>query len=411
MLTIGIIYIKHLIIRLFKVLLIIIPFIVLFFLYQPKLDLLGVELINPIYNLFDWWVLLILYIISICLLSIVFFISLILHFTFQVEKTQKRVSRLTHFFIPALVEYLYSEKYDSDKEKIALYRTLSRFTNKKKHIEALFIAITRIQEAVTIDNSDKYKILIKELNLKKALTQFLYSFNLSDRIIAIKVISYLRIRNTDYIKRIEDYSNSNNFALRNEAYTGLIRLMEHNNQLSAFIGNKHKLSLLDINVIVNAVLRNTQISIDYLDLLSSPLDRKVITGLLLAKSRYREDSRSLILILNHIGSSSPLLNSLAWDAFLTLVPQNEGMDIILDSFENEPDDIKLMILKNSHGTNDSRLYGYLKNKAIPNGSLQVKIEAMRILFNEKFENLSSLLNADDQYTKMAFQEVTDININ
>jgi hypothetical protein len=294
MLTIGIIYIKHFIRRLLKGLIIIIPFLILFFLYQPKLNFWGVELVNPAYNLFDWQVLLILYIISICLLSIIFFISLILHFTFQVEKTQKRVSRLTHFFIPTLIEYLYSEKYDSDKEKIALYRTLSRFTKNKKHIEALFIAITRIQEAVSIDNSDKYKVLINELNLQRALTQFLYSFNLSDRIIAIKIISYLRIRNTDYIKRIEGYSNSNNFALRNEAYTGLIRLMEQKQQLSAFIGNKHKLSLLDINVIVNAVIRNTKISIDYLDLLSSPLERKVITGLLLAKSRYRENSKSLM---------------------------------------------------------------------------------------------------------------------
>lgn len=411
MLTKSAIYLKYYLKQLFKVLLILLPALILFFLYQPSIYLGGVHIENPTYNQFEWWVLLIIYIVFICLASMLFFISLILYFTFQQERTQKRVIRLTHFFIKALVEFLYSEKYHSDKEKIAFYRTIGQFTNRKKHIEAFFIAVTRIQETVTIDNSDKYKLLFKELNLNKNLTQFLYSFNLSDRIIAIKIISYLRIKNADYLKMIEYYSNSNSFALRTEAYAGLIRLMEQNKQLSAFIGNKYKLSLLDINVIVNAVLRNTRVSIDYIDLLSSPLERKLITGLLLAKSRYRENSKSLILILNHIGSSSPLLNSLAWDAFLTLVPKNEGVDIIIDRFKHEPDDIQLMILRSSYKTNSNRFYQFLLEEVIPSGSLLVKIEAMRILFNEKFESLTNFFNSDDQQVKMAFQEVTDVNIN
>lgn len=409
MYTISVEYLKFYIKHIFKALLIIIPVLILVLLYQPGIDLGDGVIENPIYNKFEWWILLLYYIIFIFIFGILFFIPLLLYFTIQKERIQKLESRLINFFIHALVDFLYSEKYNSNKEEFAFYRTIGHFIKRKNNIEAFFIALTRIQESLKIDLSEKYCLLIKELNLNKTLIKFLYSFNLSDRIIAIKIISYLRINDAIYIKRIDYYLNSKNFALRSEAYAGLIRLFDRNMQLSDFISSKHHLSLIDINGIVNAVLRNTRVSIDYIDLLSSPLEHKSIIGLLLSKSRHVENSRDLII--SHIGSSSPLLKSLAWEAYLANVSKNEAVEIIMGRFKDEPDDIQVMILKNSHKTYNKRFYQFLLEEVIPAGSLLVKIEAIRILFNENFASLTTFHKSDNEQIRIAYREVVDININ
>ena len=226
----------------------------------------------------------------------------------------------------------------------------------------------------------------------------------------MRIISYLRIRNNDYEKKIYEYSDSKNYALRSEAYGALIRLMEGDNQLADFIGSKFDLSLFDINTVVNAVIKNHKMNINYIDFLSSKLNRKIIVGLMLARYRYRKGSRSLILILNYIGNEDPLLNQLAWSSFLKLVPKDEGVDIIMDRFEQETDDIKIMILKNSHDTQNEMYHKFLQD-VISRSSLLIKIEAIKILFKEKFDFISPFVNSEDNDVMMALHEVSDLNIN
>jgi hypothetical protein len=411
MVTIGLIYVYKYLRLLLKVLILFLVIFSVYFFYQPSISVFGLEIPNPIFENVDeleWWVYLIIYFVTMSFVNILVFVLLSVYYTYQREKTQKKILSLKFIFVNKIVDYLFSRSYEDKTTKEKLYKTIKKLTKDKLHAEAFFAAITRIQETVALDLSEKFKNLLNEANLNGKLNQFLYSFDLGDRILAMKVISYLRIK--EYEDRITFYSQSENFALRTEAFAALIRLMDKDHHLVKFIGEKHNLSMLDINVIVNAVLNNFKMDINYISLLSSPLARKVIVGLMLSKYRYRKDSRSLILILNYIGNDDPLLNRLAWDAFLSLVPENEGVDIIIDRFNNEPEDVKLMILQNSHGVKDKRFFDFL-NEVIKNESMQVKVEAMKILFNESFSNLSQFLMSDDIEIKMALNEVTDLNIN
>ncbi len=396
--------------RFFQVLGISLPAIGLYFLFQTNINFGDFEFINPVYPRFKWWQCLVVYLIVINILGIFIFIILSLYFTSQRSKHENILPRLSNTFVNLIVEYLYSEKYNIEKEKEAFYRKINFFAKNKLYIEALFTSITKIQETVAINHSDDFKELLNKTELNDQIDKFLYSYNLSDRILAMRIISYLRIRNDKYKDKIYEYSDSKNYALRTEAYGALIRLMEGDNQLAEFIGSKYDLSLFDINIIVNAVIKNHKMNINYIDFLSSDLNRKIIVGLMLSGYRYRKGSRSLILILNFIGNQDPLLNELAWSSFLKLVPKDEGVDIILDRFEQETDEIKVMILKNSHQTESERFYKFLQDIVFSN-QLLVKIEAIKILFNEKFEFVAPFVKSENEAVLMALHEVSDLNIN
>jgi len=398
-------------IRIFlRILSVAVPLYGLYLLYQPQILVGNILYDNYIYQHFNWWQSLVIYLIFINILGVLIFTTLSVYYTIQRTQNEKNIPRITNYFVGLIIEYLYSDKYKNEKERDALFAKIKRFTKRKRFVEALFLTITRIQETVALNHSGDFKELLAKTKLDAHIDQFLYSYNLSDRMLAMRIISYLRIRNEHYDTTIYRYSDSKNYALRTEAYGALIRLMEGDNKLADFIGSKYDLSLFDINIIVNAVIKNHKMNIDYIDFLSSTLIRKIIVGLMLAKHRYRKGSRSLILILNYIGHEDPLLNQLAWSSFLELVPKEEGVDIIVDRFNKESEEIKLMILKNSYETKSETYHKFLQ-EMIGNESLLVKIEAMKILFNERFDFIYPFVNSDDEYIKMALKEVADLHIN
>lgn len=410
MFVIPIIYFKHYLKIFSKGFLLLFPLLVLYLFYQPQLSIFRTIIVNPIYNRYPWWIFLVYYLIAFIIILFVVVVCQIIYFTYQRERTQKVARRLKRAFANIIIDYLYSDKYNEDKKCRALYKKIERFTTQKLYVEVLYTAITRVQETVTIDNSQMFKTLLVEVKLYDDIAKFLYSFNFSDRILAMRVISYLRIRDKKFEKRIAYYSNSRNFALRSEAYAALIRLMEKDHALINLIGNKHQLSMLDINVVVNAVLKNSKMDIDYQALLSSPLNRKVIVGLMLLKYRSRNDPQSLSLIMNHIGSNDPLLDRLAWDSFLSLTPKNEGVDMVINRFDNEPEDVKLLILQSFTEVNDKRYFDFLK-RVILMDPLLVKIEAMKILFRDDFASFKTFMKSGNPEIERAFQEVIDLDIN
>ncbi len=411
MMVIYILKIKRFLKRLLQFLAIAVPLIGLYFLYQPHINIGSYHYTNPVFPSFKWWQCLLVYLIIINFLGILIFTVLSIFYTYERTRNEKILPRLSQVFVNMIVDFLYSKKFEIEKEKDAFYKKIKRFTHYKLHVEALFTSITKIQETVAINHSDDFKELLLKSEMYSQINRFLYSYNLSDRILAMRIISYLRIRNEKYNSKIYEYSDSKNYALRTEAYTALIRLMEgDNNQLADFIGSKYNLSMFDINTVVNAVVKNHKMNINYIDFLSSKLNRKIIVGLMLARYRYRKGSRSLILILNYIGNEDPLLNQLAWSSFLKLVPKDEGVDIIMDRFEQETDSIKIMILKNSHQTKSEIYYKFLQ-EVISKSSLLIKIEAIKILFKEKFDFISPFVNSEDSEIKMALHEVSDLNIN
>jgi hypothetical protein len=402
------IYIKHYTKAIIKILLVLGFLSLLAFLYLPEVSLFGFQIANPIYEVYSWWMLLIMFLIAICLVGVAVFIMFSIYFTYKRERNQRRSDHLNKLFVSMIISYLYTDKYKNIFEQRSFYRRVSEFLSNKFEIEAFFSAITKIQETVAINHSNDFKKLLIGVGLYEKIDKLLYSFNLSDRILAMRVISYLRIRNIKYENRIHKYADVKNFAQRTEAYAAIIRLMEDEKELSSFIGKKHNLSMLDINVIVNAVIKNAKMTIDYNDLLLSPLKRKVIIGILLSKFRQREETKELLE--GHLDNDDTLLRKLAWDSYLSLALPNQAIDKIVDKFQHEPEDIQLIILQNSHKIKDIRYQEFLK-QAIKQPFMAVKVEAMKILFKDNFDSIPEFLNSEDPKIVMAINEIMDLNNN
>lgn len=391
------------------VILILLPVFTYAFLSHEGLLFFGKRIYNPIYEKYDWWALLILTFILFSLLSFLSLFIFNFYLTFNRIIKERNQKKLHSIFTSFIVAYLFPhpEEKENDAKKI---KKLKRFTRSRFQKDVFFSSLIQIAEIINTDNSILFQQLIEKLRLRKSLGNLLYSDQLDEKILAMRMMYHLNIDNPVFLKRVRSYSKSSNFALRTEAYTTLIRLMKNEDELVDFIGEKHRLSILDINVMVLAALNNSSIKLNYLKLLSSSQTRKVMVGLLLAKYKYRDNSKSIILILNHINNPDAMLNKLAWDAYLSLVPEEEGFDLIKAHFFQQEEEVKLMILKNLKIKMNTESLAFLHD-IIQVESLLLKIEALKIVFKHNFTSFIQYFNAEDPLIRIAYAEVADININ
>ena len=383
--------------------------ICIYVLYHQESKLLGISFINPVYDYIKHlpiWAYFVLYFILFSISSIIAFIGLSLYFDIKVSKGLNTKRKYYRFFTHVLTSYFIIDLYkDKDPQKRVINR-IKPLVKKQIQTLALFESFLRIQEILTKDLSNDFKKLVNELNLEKKLKSLIFNKDFDNKILAMKVLSYLQIHTYD--KQIIKYAKSENFALRTEAYAALIRLTEKDELLLNFIGEKDKLSIIDINTIVNTVLRDKNLNINYTALLSSSNPHKIAVGLILAKDRYIKTN--LVLVLNHIGSKNSLINKLAWDALLTIVTNDDCVDIIIDKFENEHDDIKLYILEKSHHILSKRFFDFLAS-IIEHQALVVKIEIMKIFFINDFDLLKTFINSENKEILMAYKETSCMYIN
>lgn len=400
--------------RLLLILLVLIP---VYFFYQPQISLFDVTINNPFYKYIESlevWLYLILYFSIVSFINVFIFFFLSIYFDYKKEKTSKMRVRYEKFFAERLTEYLLFEKYNDEKRTDEFVKSIKHFTKKRIQIDAIFSTYTKIQETLALDLSEKFKLVLKKLGIYNKQKLFLYSNSNDERIIAMKMLSYLRIQ--DHKDRITFYSKSKNHALRTEAFAALIRLMEKDDVLTAFIKQKHDLSLLDINVVINAVLKNFKTKIDYESLLNSTLLRKIIIGSLLVK--YRNLNQYNKLLLNHIkngnsnikGNHYILLRNIVWDAFLETADENVALEAITSHLNIEPDEVKQVILEKSYKIKDKRLTELISN-IIESLTLINKVEALKILFNTDVNRFIDFKYSENKETVKAFNEVSDININ
>ena len=372
--------------------------------YHSETRLLGINFTNPLYEYVEnmpFWVYLVLYFIIFSLLSSFIFISLSHYFNIQRSQSLNIRDRYYRFFTYVLTSYFIIDLYKDENHRKNLLLKIKPFIKTRKQVLALFESYLRIQETLTKNLSVDFKLLLNDLNLQRKLESLIFNTDFDDKILAMRMLSSLQIQTCD--EQIIICGESKNFALRTESYAALIRLMEKDEHLLNFIGEKHKLSILDINIIVNEVIKNKKMDINYRALLSSANEQKIVIGLMLAKYRYRKNKKNLVLILDHIGSSNDLINNLAWDALLTLVPDDDCLDLIIDRFENEQDDIKLNILEKSHHVMSKRFFNFLAS-IMEHQTLIVKIEAMKIIFQNDFDLLESFINSENDEIRMAYEE-------
>jgi hypothetical protein len=333
-----------------------------------------------------------------------------LFLTFSRKKSDKQSKRLQGLFIKLIISYLYPIiEYSIDEE----YKTAARikkFLYNGSSKKEFLISMTKVAEDINTDFSYQFKSLVLILKLDGIVRRLLYSANLSEKVLAMHIIYYLDLNNVSYLQRIMKYSESHNFALRMESYITLIRLMKDEGELVEFIGKKYNLSMLDINVIVNAILNNPMLKIDFIKLLSSEKTRKILIGLLMAQYKYRDNSRSIILILNQLDNENLMVKKLAWDAYLSLVPEKEGFDLIKEHYHELDHNVKIMIIKRFDFYNNKPEIDFLDD-IILSEPVSIKIEALKKMFKLNMKTFIKYVEIEDPIMASVCSEVIDMNIN
>ena len=399
-------YIKSTLNKLFWFVLILLFAILFYAFYQHKTELLVFNFVNPYYEFihgFPFWVYIVFCFTFLAIICVFIFFILSLYLSVKRNRESALKEKYFSFFAYILTSYFLSDLYKKETHRFNLFQKIKPFLRTRIQLVSFLDAYLTIQETLTLNLSDDFKLLMNHFNLQKKIESFIYNSNFDEKILAMKMLSYLRLNTRN--AQIRKIAESKNHALRTEANAAIIRLMEKDELLVRFIGEKHHLSFLDINIIVNAILKNHKMNIDYRALLSKKNIRKNMVGLILAKYRYRENKSNVTLILNHIDAPNPTIKELAWDALLSIVPEGEALDIIIDHFENEPEDIKLLILQRSRNVINKRFFNFL-NEIIYHQPLLVKIEILKIILKNGFDAREKYEKAQDEELKMALNEVT-----
>lgn len=404
-------YIRSFLISLLWIVLILAIAACIYIFYFPEFTFYTIRIVNPFYDFIQsmpGWIYVVMYFIVFAIMSVITFIALSGIYDLKRRRSSEIKERYTKFFISSLTHLFFTEHYSNEENKQELLKKLTAQLKDRLQVLSFFDAYTKIQESITIDKSAQFKELVTKLKLERKLEALIYHKRFDDKILAMRVLSHLGIRSCD--KQIFRNAQSHNFALRTEAYAALVRLMQKDEYLVDYIGEKDELSLLDINTIVSAVLKNQKMQIKYNALLASQNQKKVIIGQLLAKSRVEMDSRNLTPIMAHIGHENTIMNKLAWEALVTLVPQKEAMEVLFERFEDEKDEIKLHILEKSKHLTDNAYLNFL-TRVMEKQTLLVKLKAMRIIFDNDFDLISQFINSDNSDTIMAYNETSNMFIN
>lgn len=391
--------------RFFQALLVAFLLWLVYFFYQAQIQVFDLEIINPFYkyiDTLDWWIYLTVYFIIVCMINIILLIVLNFYYTNAKTREAELNDDSNAFFESSLVDYLFLRDSSADPKEIE--EKIKGYIRTKNHVISFFSTFTKIQEHVAYNLSPLFTKLIQELDLMENVEKLLKSPDFSDKILAFKVISYLRIK--DYNDRILKYTSSGNYALRTESISALIRLSESNN-LEVLLDYSHNISLLDVNVIVNAVVKNYKMDVDIKPFINSGNPNKVLIAVLLG--RHRGNVEFLDEFIKLLGHENEILNCELWEAVLFLSKDNKSdIDLIVSKFHLQTEKARLRILSNELVIHEQPYFEFITEVVKQDESVHVKTKAMKILLDEDFNNISLFTNYSDEKVAKAFKEATDI---
>ncbi|MCX6302670.1 MAG: hypothetical protein NTW82_10845 [Bacteroidia bacterium] len=282
---------------------------------------------------------------------------------------------------------------------------LKKKLRNKLVIVSFFSVIIRIQEIIDEDLSDKFKLLFGQLGLEKKIKWFLQSRKMSEKIIALQIISCLKIKG--YRKIIVEYAGSRNYVLRTVAMSTLIRLSK-TDHLNVMLEHEHYISKMDINVIINEVEKNRKADIEYLSLIRSKSPRIIAIGLLLIQVRNKAEYKEMIRPLLEINDA--FLHEVAWEAFAFFAGTDEDLKFMIERFDSETFNYKKLILKSLTSFKQNTEISDFVDRVIKNESILLKIEALTILFANNVERFLSYKGSDDRNIAAAYNELVDLNL-
>jgi len=375
----------------------------------------------------EWWLQIIIYITVLSFTVSILLIILSFFFLKKREIFESSKNIYEVLFTKNLINHIYSESLNKAKKvnNASFFRVM---INNKLAKEVFFSSIIRFQLLISNNLSAKLNTLIEDSGLARSYKHFLYSYSKSDRIIAIKIISYINSNahiesitlylNSTYNAQVESkfkkykkviykYMNSNNITLSNEATTALIKLSKAKD-LAHILSKRKHISRLGINTIIAAVEEVNKNDIDFNEILRSENTRVVAVGILLVMHYDKIKYKSIIREI--LERKEVLLHEIAWEAFTYFSDSDEDFDFMTSKFKEETSHNKMSIVNSLHKfINNKKLTTFLDD-VINNEDVELKVSALKILFEVNISVLLTYKNSTDKKVVDAYKEVTDITI-
>ena len=402
--------IRYFVNRIVFILVLALVLLLAYFFYVPSVQLFGYELVNPFYDnlmYLSWWLHLMAFITIVSTVISLVFLFASFYFNIKMQRREEKEKEYELRFTKKLVAYLYSDFLLDRVKNEDYYRYFKKLANSRMASEIFFRIVVRMQKHIDEDFRMKLTDLLDNTGLRNRIEYSLYSNNVSEKIIALKVIAYMGVRGYD--KKISKYINSKNYALRNEAIVTYVKLSETNN-LDFLLDQKYHISKLGLNSIINAVDSNLkEDKIDYDSMLKSDSSRVNVAGVMLVKDRSKAEYKDMIKTA--INNDDSLLNEVAWDVYTSLGKTEADLHFLISRFDKESQGNKVNIMKciKDFDQNDELLE--FLDKVIKNESVLIKIYALRLLFEKNMNRLFTYQNMKDERIAIAYKEVADFNIN
>lgn len=401
--------IRFLIGRVFWFLLLGLVVFLTYFFYVPSVSLGNSQLFNPLYQYFEhleWWIHILVYISIWSFITALVFVIASAYYIYAKDKQQEKEKSLEKAFTTKMIEFLYSDYFDEVNNYKDIYKYFRDNVKSNIALEVFFRVIVQTQDLISEDFRYKFTQLMEDAKINKRLKYFLYSHNISKKIIGFKIASYLGING--YERQISKYITSKNYALRYESIVAYVRLSETNN-LDFLLTQKYHLSKLTINTIYNAIDRSLKVnSTNYQEMIKSPSSRVSVTGSLLVSGNENRDQRELVK--SALEDNDELLREVAWELYTSNEQSAMDIDFLLSKYPKESQENKLHIMKALSKVGLTDHITEFLDTVIKNDSILLKVYALRMLFEHNVTQFFKYQEMDDERIALACREVADFNI-
>jgi hypothetical protein len=221
--------------------------------------------------------------------------------------------------------------------------------------------------------------LLKALQYTNFLRAYLQSPYLRHKLFALRIISDFHLQGYEgYIYKL---TKKNNKILNSEALVTLVKLYIYDDHL--FLVDFHKkLSVWDVNMIINKVQQQRNNNFNHLKLVNSEIPEISVVGIIL--SRLDKQIQLKKEIKKKIESPVNLVSEQAFLTYISFASCEEDFEYLTYRFEAASDIAKLQIIKAIALFKNKRQKTKFLNWVVENKPTLFKIEAIRILLNIDF---------------------------
>ncbi|HET7734321.1 MAG TPA: hypothetical protein VFK73_10830 [Paludibacter sp.] len=306
--------------------------------------------------------------------------------------------------ISYLFDYLYDET-STDKEKrkklVRIKKCLKSDITKRIFLNRL----RRVHLQTDGEIRDRNFNLLKALQYTNFLRAYLKSPYLRHKLFALRIISDFQLQGYEgYIYKL---TKSRNNILNSEALVTLVKLYIYDDHLFLVDFNK-KLSIWDVNMIINKVEQQRNNNFNYKKLIKSEVPEISVVGIVLA--RLDKQTKLKKEIKKKIESPIALVSEQAFLTYISFANENEDFDYLTYKFEGAPENVKLEIIKTISTFKSQHEKAKFLNWIVENKPIKFKIEAIKMLLNIDYQFYNSKYrNSTDNSIKSTLLHVENIH--